>query len=277
MSLPTFLFLKERYPVAKFDLICDPRSKDIFSTLPAIDKIFVRDKKTRFIKKLELIINIRKVDYDLAIDLKTDFLLMFVKAKKKYYKVNDKSVHSVEKHFMAVSNELDKIPDPKIFIPLNVEKKINDLISLSNGKIITIALGANSSHKIWPTQNYVQLLKLLKYKFNNIILVGDKKDAVNAELFINKYKGNVINLCGRISLIETAAVIKKSDLFLGNDSGLGHIASALDVESFTIFGEGDPKRYKPWGKKSHWFQNAEKQIDLIDPEIIFEKIIKIYE
>ena len=70
-------------------------------------------------------------------------------------------------------------------------------------------------------------------------------------------------------------ILKKSDFFIGNDSGLGHIASAVNTKSFIIFGEGDPKRYKPWGKKSYYFQNIEKKINLIEPEIIFREIKKI--
>ena len=275
MTLPTFLFLKKKYPNAKFDLICDPRSSDIFKTLPSIDKIFLRDKKASFLEKIKLINKVRQINYDLAIDLKTDFLLIFLRAKKKYSKTHNNSLHSVEKHLKSVSNDFENIPYPRIFIPTKIQRKINDLISLNKGKVITIALGANSEHKIWPTENYIKLLRLFKNKFTNVILVGNKKDNVNAELFIKKYKGNVINFCGKFSIIETAAIIKKSNLFLGNDSGLGHIASAVDVKSFTIFGEGDPNRYKPWGKKSYYFQNIEKKINLIEPEIIFREIKKI--
>ena len=275
MTLPTFLFLKKKYPDAKFDLICDPRSLDIFKTLPSVNKIFLRDKKVSFFEKLKLIKNLRQVNYDLAIDLKTDFLLTFLKSKKKYSKTYDNSLHSVEKHFKSVSNDFGLIPSPRIYIPTKIQKKINDLISFNKGKVITIALGANSEHKIWPTENYIKLIKLFKNKFTNIILVGNKKDNVKAELFMKKYKGNIINFCGKFSIIETAAIIKKSNLFLGNDSGLGHIASAVDVKSFTIFGEGDPNRYKPWGKKSYYFQNIEKKINLIEPEVIFREIKKI--
>jgi len=75
--------------------------------------------------------------------------------------------------------------------------------------------------------------------------------------------------------LETASVIKKSDFFIGNDSGLGHIASAVNTQSFIIFGDGDPDRYHPWGNKSSWYQNNERDISLITPEKIYKEVINI--
>jgi len=76
-------------------------------------------------------------------------------------------------------------------------------------------------------------------------------------------------------LIETSAIIELSDLFIGNDSGLGHISSAVNTKSFTIFGEGQPNRYRPWGKKAFWYQSKDLKIESIDISSIYKRIIKI--
>jgi heptosyltransferase-3 len=276
MTLPTLIYLKKMYPSAKFDLICDARSVEIFQSFPSINKIYIRDKKGGISYQFRFIRKIRQTNYDLAVDLKTDFLLWFLRAKRKIHKVNNKSLHSVEKHFISICSNLKKIPDPKIYIPTKLQNNIKNIFPSNKGKTIALALGANSNHKVWPTENYVRLLKLLKIHFENIILIGSKNEMDKAQLFKKLYTKKVFDFCGRLTLLETASAIKKSDFFIGNDSGLGHIASAVGTSSFTIFGEGNPKIYKPYGKKAYFFQNSKKNIKLIKVETIYRKIKRIF-
>ena len=275
MTLPTLIYLKKMYPSAKFDLICDMRSVEIFQSFPSINKIYIREKKGGIYYQFRFIRKIRQTNYDLAVDLKTDFLLWFLRAKRKIRKVNNKSLHSVEKHFISICSNLKKIPDPKIYIPTKLQNNIKKVFPSNKGKTVALALGANSNHKVWPTKNYVRLLKLLKIKFANIILIGSKNEMDKAQLFKKLYTKKVYDFCGKLTLLETASVIKKSDFFIGNDSGLGHIASAVNTQNFIIFGDGDPDRYRPWGNKSSWYQNPEKDISLITPEQIYKEVINI--
>ena len=275
MTLPTLIYLKKIYPSAKFDLICDMRSVEIFQSFPSINKIYIREKKGGIYYQFRFIRKIRQTNYDLAVDLKTDFLLWFLRANRKIRKVNNKSLHSVEKHFISICSNLKKIPDPKIYIPTKLQNNIKKVFPSNKGKTVALALGANSNHKVWPTKNYVRLLKLLKIKFANIILIGSKNEMDKAQLFKKLYTKKVYDFCGKLTLLETASVIKKSDFFIGNDSGLGHIASAVNTQSFIIFGDGDPDRYHPWGNKSSWYQNNERDINLITPEKIYKEVINI--
>ena len=275
MTLPTLIYLKKMHPYAKFDLICDARSVEIFQFFPSINKIYIRDKKGGISYQFRFIRKIRQTHYDLAVDLKTDFLLWFLRAKRKIRKVNNKSLHSVEKHFISICSNLKKIPNPKIYIPTKLQNNIKNIFPSNKGKTIALALGANSNHKVWPTENYVRLLKLLKIHFENIILIGSKNEMDKAQLFKKLYTKKVFDFCGKLTLLETASIIKKSDFFIGNDSGLGHIASAVNTQNFIIFGDGDPDRYRPWGNKSSWYQNPEKDISLITPEQIYKKVINI--
>lgn len=275
MTLPTLIYLKKMHPYAKFDLICDARSVEIFQFFPSINKIYIRDKKGGISYQFRFIRKIRQTHYDLAVDLKTDFLLWFLRAKRKIRKVNNKSLHSVEKHFISICSNLKKIPNPKIYIPTKLQNNIKNIFPSNKGKTIALALGANSNHKVWPTENYVRLLKLLKIHFENIILIGSKNEMDKAQLFKKLYTKKVFDFCGKLTLLETASIIKKSDFFIGNDSGLGHIASAVNTQNFIIFGDGDPDRYRPWGNKSSWYQNNERDISLITPEKIYKEVINI--
>ena len=137
-----------------------------------------------------------------------------------------------------------------------------------------MGLGANFNGKIWKVSNFIELAKLLKDYFEIIVLVGDQKDAVLSRQFILEYKGIILDCCGHYNLLETTAIIKKSDFYVGNDSGLGHLASAVKTKSFTVFGVGQPNRYKPWGRNAFWIQDKDYEINNIDPKLVAKNIIK---
>ena len=62
-------------------------------------------------------------------------------------------------------------------------------------------------------------------------------------------KKRVINLAGETNLLELAAFMEKCDLFISNDSGPLHLATAMDVRTVSFFGPETPALYGPRGKK----------------------------
>jgi len=265
MTTPVLLHVLKKYKNPVIDLVCDRRSSDLFNYFPNIRNIFLKDKKRGLLSHLKLIKKLRSTKYDIAIDLRTDVLLYFIKAYKKFFKINNDKIHSVEKHFLSYEKKISLIQMPKIYIPEYIDKKMKKYMSRARKKNISLSLGANSQHKIWPLKKYVKLINLLQDKINKIYLLGDEKDKMIADNFEKYVKVETLNLCGKLSIMETAAVIKQSDFFIGNDSGLGHIASAVRTPSFTIFGEGDPNRYKPYGIEAFFYQSKEKDISKINP------------
>lgn len=272
MTTPTLIFLKKKYPTSKFDIVCDQRSYEIFEYFPFVENIFIKKKKASIAEQISLIKQLRQTYYDLAVDLRTDLMLFFIRAKQKFYKINNKKIHSVKKHFLSVNKNLNLIPETKLFIPKKILDSVNSYFILKE-KILCIAIGANSNHKIWPLKNFLDLMIMLKNHFHHVVLVGDNKDNIKAKYILKNYPFKISNFCGKLTLIETAAVIQKSNLFIGNDSGLGHIASAVNTKSLTIFGEGNPARYRPWGKKALWYQDPNQEIKSIKPHELYSLLI----
>ncbi len=83
----------------------------------------------------------------------------------------------------------------------------------------------------------------------------------------------VLDCCGKTDLLTTAALLEQADYFVGNDSGLGHLASAVGTPSFSVFGVGQPHRYRPWGDKALWLQDAEHNIANVTAQSVAEKIV----
>jgi len=272
LSIPTLLFLSKKYPEAKFDIVCDKRSYLLLSNFPFINKFLFREKKQKIKNTLSLIIKLRETNYDIAVDLRTDLLLYFVKAKKKYWKVKNNNKHSAVNHFLSLKESLNCMPKPKLIIPKKIEKNFFNFSFLNRERVLSIGLGSNDPDKIWPTKKYIELIEYLKKDFSFIILLGDKSDRTKANIFSKTVSVDVKNFCGETNLIETAFLLKKSSLYIGNDSGLGHIASAVNTKSFTIFGKGDPNRYKPFGDSAFFYQDPKKNIFNVSPRLIYKKI-----
>ena len=99
--------------------------------------------------------------------------------------------------------------------------------------------------KRWPPEYFGKLASLLQLRS---IIVGSKDDVHIANEIVARSRGKSFSLAGKTDLKELIAVIKGSKYLVTNDSGPMHIAAALGVPVFAIFGPTDPARTGPYGK-----------------------------
>ena len=69
-----------------------------------------------------------------------------------------------------------------------------------------------------------------------------------------------------------AAILERAAVFVGNDSGLGHIAAAVGTPTLTVFGPGDPSRYHPWGPYADWIVADGNDLRQLDPLIVAARL-----
>ncbi len=110
--------------------------------------------------------------------------------------------------------------------------------------------GQSAHIKIWPKENFVKLCSQLSMN-NKIILVGDKNDIVVSKYIKNAVKSsNIIDITGKATVQQTAAIMKRCKKIICNDTGPMHIASAVNKYIISIFGPTDPRRFAPLHKES---------------------------
>jgi ADP-heptose:LPS heptosyltransferase len=78
--------------------------------------------------------------------------------------------------------------------------------------------------------------------------------------------GGVIDLVGRTDLLTAAAVLRRCVLFIGNDTGLMHIAAASGTPTLGLFGPSPAEQYAPWGRVTAVVQTATPREDLFGPD-----------
>lgn len=118
---------------------------------------------------------------------------------------------------------------------------------------LLISLDPNSGFekKAWVLSGFIKVCRYLIKAFNATIIIPTASPM--NERVMRLKKSLPANKCFILSgkpLDEVAAILMKCDLHVGNDSGIGHLADAVNIPTVTIFGPTDPFLWKPTGKKS---------------------------
>jgi heptosyltransferase III len=138
---------------------------------------------------------------------------------------------------------------PKIYIPGQIISSVNELKLPKN--FIVIHCHSNYSPKDWQIYYWEKMVSDLLSEFDaHVIEIGLKST-------LNIYHSQYHNLCGKLSLLQTAEIIKRADYFIGIDSGPAHFANAVDTYGILLFGKlGDFEDYMPYSGRYQDKTNA---------------------
>jgi heptosyltransferase-2 len=115
-------------------------------------------------------------------------------------------------------------------------------------KIVAFVAGsANSPEKRWPAKNFAMLANRLRQELSaDIILIGASDEADVSDPVIQGIDHKPIDLTGKTSLGEAAAILSVVDLVITNDTGLAHVAPAVGTPTLVIFGPTNPDTTRPY-------------------------------
>ena len=268
MTTPVLQALHTRFPGTEIDIVGDQRSSDIFVNCPYRGEIIHKEKRLFLRGGPALIKRLRLQKYDLIVDLRTDGLAWLLRARKRLtrWQCMPYGPHAVEQH-MGVIYQLHgdaQIPDCCVWTGTAEEDFAAEALGKNWGKkILSLGPGANWPGKIWPYRNYLDLIESLKDRFDAVVLLGDRKDQEISAVIAETSVLPCMDFCGKTSLLQAAGILKQTALFVGNDSGLGHLASGVHIPTITVFGIGSPERYRPWGNKAIWLTGENQKIENI--------------
>lgn len=155
-----------------------------------------------------------------------------------------KDIHAVDRYLKVAAFLNCRIDDICFPLPLSFNSSLLTDLSIPKDYAV-IAPGARWRTKRWPPEKFGELVSLLPL---NTVVVGGKGDAGIAKEIVALSKGKAVSLAGKTTLKELIEVIRWAQFFVSNDSGPMHIAAALGIPVFAIFGPTDPVRTGPYGK-----------------------------
>ncbi|MEM4068040.1 MAG: glycosyltransferase family 9 protein [Candidatus Micrarchaeaceae archaeon] len=222
----------------KYDLILDLRS-DILTLLFAI---FDRNCKFRIDSSSKRII---------PVFYKTVNMLL----RKQIFEI--KKVHEMDFICELLKNSTNIIADCKVDLSETLSQEdISNSLELIPQKMLNkpfaiLHPGASWEYRMWSTEKYSKIANLLIEKYNlAIIIVGTKNEMniANSLYSLIKEKENVINLCGKTSVLDIISLSKLSAVVICNDSAIGHIAAMSGANTISLFGAQDPEVFGPRGE-----------------------------
>ncbi|MBW2038210.1 MAG: glycosyltransferase family 9 protein [Deltaproteobacteria bacterium] len=124
------------------------------------------------------------------------------------------------------------------------------------GGIIAMHPGAGSRKKVWPLHRFADLGRILAQGGRGLLIVqGPADEEIVGETFGGLNGVPHLVLCN-LPLIKLGALLSHASLFIGNDSGISHLAAALGVPTVSIFGPTDPLVWAPRGERAFWIQGG---------------------
>ena len=115
-----------------------------------------------------------------------------------------------------------------------------------------VAICPTSGHsalKQWGVERFAEVAGRLAASGRTIILLGSSADASMGQVIEAACKDRCVNMIGKTSLVQMAALLNRCTAFLGNDAGPMHVASALGIATVGILGSSCWHQFGPWGPR----------------------------
>ena len=114
--------------------------------------------------------------------------------------------------------------------------------------IVVLQPGARYWFKAWPPERFAELADRLTSQYGCQVLIGGSDQDIDLVQQIRQMtKSRSIIMAGRTTIRQFAAIVKKSALFVGNDSGAMHVATAVGTPVVALFGPSNPAEWGPRG------------------------------
>jgi heptosyltransferase II len=120
-----------------------------------------------------------------------------------------------------------------------------------NRKLVALHPFTANPPRAWHLDNFIELANSLHEKFHaRILILGGKRDTSHVEYLNEKITPKPVMAIGTTTLRESMALLDRCRLLVCNDSGIMHLATAMQIPLVAIFGPQSPGKFGPWGEKS---------------------------
>lgn len=277
LTLPMIQKLKEKYPSAEIDVLCIPQTKELFDHSKSVKEVIPYDKRgdqKSFVSFIRLILLIRRKKYShiysphrsfrsslivclsragITVGFDNASISFIYGTRIKYVKEKHEVARNLDLIGFDTNNDNWKIL-PTVEIDSSLENNTDRITRNFTGKkIAAIAPGSVWKTKIYPRENYIEVIKYLIKKDYFVVLVGGKDDELLCSGIEKEFLESVKSFAGELSIIESVSLLKKCSILISNDSAPTHLGMIANIPTLTIYCSTIPDfGFAPYNDKSNY-------------------------
>jgi heptosyltransferase III len=244
-------YLLERHPGASLTIAAGPAAAPLFTAVPGLERLLVVDKRPLALHWLALYRRVAAQRWDLVVDLRGSALAYLLRAgERRVMAKGDPAEHRVRQ--LARPFALDPPPSPRLWLARQQEQAAAALVP-TGGPVLAIGPAANWRGKQWRAERFAELALRLTAADGLLpgarvaVLAASHERSQAAPLLAALPPSRRLDLVGRADLLTAAAALKRAALFIGNDTGVMHMAAAMGTPTLGLFGPSRAQHYAPWG------------------------------
>ena len=276
LSTPSLFALKRFLPQAEIDILVEDWVAPVLAEHPHVDNVVVLDRRGGFPARARVARQIRSAGYDVVYNLHGGTTATFLtRATGARHRVGFKSyqyaqlhnhqappssllwgepkTHSVKQQLALLGWTGVPVSDrPRTHLAVtdeataSINRQLTQADLHEDRPLALIHPAAAFATKQWSTENFARVAEFVtKRGFAPVAIAGPNESEIITTL-VNAASVPIASL--DLSLPEVTALAARSQIFIGNDSGIAHIAAAVGTPSVVIFGSSNIAHWRPWNK-----------------------------
>jgi heptosyltransferase II len=262
---PVIRALASAYPGARISLLVGTHgTATLFRHHPLLSETIVYDRRGEhrsLPQFLRMWRRIRRGKFSLVVNFQRSNLKAWLLASAAfpcrvlvYHKARNRVVHVVDNYLetlapLGISGQDRAL---ELFVDRADEEFAREVFSrsgLDGEAVIALNVGGSRAINRWEAARFAELAEALSERLSaKFIVIGGSEDRAVAEEIFAKSASRPLILCGKTSLLQTAAILKRCDLLISCDTGPLHLATAVGTRVLALYGASDPKRSGPVGQ-----------------------------
>jgi heptosyltransferase-3 len=249
--------LLERQPTARLTVACGPVAAGLFTAMPRLERLILMPKQRWDGHWFKLWGQVARARWDLVVDLRGSGTAFFLNARRRRVLKGGRRP-GLRLAQLAASMGLSPPPLPVAWTSAADRARARALLP-DGVPLIGLGPTANWAGKVWPGDRFVALFETLRDRElprlgiegpRAVVFAGPGPvEAAMARPVLAALPG-AIDLAGQLTLSEAAACLARMSLFIGNDSGLMHLAAAAGAPTLGLFGPSPAAEYAPSGRRA---------------------------
>lgn len=254
LSSGALAWLLARWPAARLTVAAGPAAAPFYAAIPQLEALVVLEKRPLGGHWRRLWLATAGRFWTAVADTRRSAVTWLVPARRRFVMGYERrSRHKVVQASAMVGSSATL--SPRVWLGDAHRQQAFELIP-AGAPVLALAPTANWGGKQWPADRFVALSESLTGAGGPLpgariaVFAGPGERAMAEPVLGAVPAERRIDLAGKLDLLTAAACLGRADLFVGNDSGLMHLAAAMGVPTLGLFGPSREEHYGPWGPRA---------------------------